>query len=314
MKKKIKFYGFLYVDKKSGKLNFKSRDFEDRYSIYLKNAALLNLSISKCGYEFIILTNNKSYIEKKIKNEIRNSISIEEISFSTNVPRTMHFFSCHYRVDVFRYLSKLRNSISILVDLDIIIIKNLKKIKFKTFANSGIVHDISSNIFPAYGFKSVSKNLETLMGYKINCPRWYGGDFIAGSKKFFQILYTQTKKYQSRFVKLRKKLPSYTDEFFLTAAILDIKKNTSYKIIDGSKLKIWSRYWSANTKHKQMKIDYYLNFFMLHLPADKHFIANFYDNFKPVSDLKIVYFSRVSSFRYRLLNTAKKILKSIFSN
>ena len=78
--KKIKFFSFLYIDKKVERLNFKNQDFEDRYSIYLKNAALLNLAIHECGYEFVILTNNKSYILKKIKKEFMNAISIIEIS------------------------------------------------------------------------------------------------------------------------------------------------------------------------------------------------------------------------------------------
>ena len=308
MKKKF-FFGFLYVDKKAGKLNFQSKNFEERYSVYLKNAALLNLSIRKCGYKFVILTNNKAYIEKKIKKEIKDSICIQEILFNTSVPRNMHFFSCHYRVDVFRYFSKLKNTISILLDLDVVIIKNLKKINFNVFSNSGIVHDISSNIFPAYGLKKISCDLEMLTGFKINNAKWYGGDFIAGSENFFHILYLKTKKYQAKLVKLSKKFPNYTDEFFLTAAILDIEKNTNYKIVDGSKIKIWSRYWSVNTKHKQNKIETYLKFFMLHLPADKNFIANFYDSLGSAKYFKTAYVSKINSYSHRLLNKLKKIVK-----
>jgi hypothetical protein len=61
--------------------------------------------------------------------------------------------------------------------------------------------------------------------------KWYGGDFIAGSENFFHILHTKTKKYQEKFIKLSKKFSNYTDEFFLTAAILDIEKNENYKMI-----------------------------------------------------------------------------------
>jgi hypothetical protein len=313
MKKKI-FFGFLYIDKKIGKLNFQSKNFEERYSVYLKNAAQLNLSIRKCGYKFIILTNNKAYIQKKIKKDIKNSICVQEILFKTSVPRNMHFFSCHYRVDVFRYFSKLRNTISILLDLDVVIIRNLKKINFSIFSNTGIVHDISSNFFPAYGIKKVSSDLEMLTGFKINNAKWYGGDFIAGSENFFHILHTKTKKYQEKFIKLSKKFSNYTDEFFLTAAILDIEKNKNYKIVDGSKLKIWSRYWSVNTKHKQNKIENYLKFFMLHLPADKNFIANFYESFGSAKYFKKVYVSKINAYSHRLLNKFKKIVKIFYQN
>jgi len=313
MKKKI-FFGFLYIDQKAGKLNFQSKNFEERYSVYLKNAALLNLSIRKCGYKFVILTNNKAYIEKKIKKEIKDFICIQEILFNTSVPRNMHFFPCHYRVDAFKYFSKLKNTISILLDLDVIVIKNLNKINFKLFSNSGVVHDISSNIFPAYGFKKISSDLEMLTGFKIDNAKWYGGDFIAGSENFFHILYLKTKKYQTKLVKLSKKFPNYTDEFFLTAAILDIEKNADYKIIDGSKIKIWSRYWSVNTKHKQNKIENYLKFFMLHLPADKNFIASFYESFGSVKYFKKVYVSKMNAYSHRLLNKLKKIVRIFYQN
>ena len=116
--------------------------------VYLKNAALLNLFLRKYGFTFVILTNNKAYIEKKIKKEIKDFIPIEEILFNTHVPRNMHFFSCHYRVDVFRYFSTLKNTFSILLDLDVVIIKNLKKINFSKFSNSGIFSSrLSSNLF-----------------------------------------------------------------------------------------------------------------------------------------------------------------------
>ena len=311
---KIFFFGFLYIDKKAGKLNFQSKNFEERYSVYLKNAALLNLSIRKYGYKFIILTNNKAYIEKKIKKEIKDFISIKEILFDTYVPRNMHFFSCHYRVDVFRYFSTLKNTFSILLDLDVVIIKNLKKINFRKLSNNGIVHDISSNFFSAYGLKKVWCDLEILTGFTIDNAKWYGGDFIAGSEKFFRILYLKTKKYQAKLVKLSKNFHIYTDEFFLTAAILDIKKNANYKIVDGNKIKIWSRYWSVNTKHKQHKIENYLKFFMLHLPADKNFIANFYDSPSSVKYFKTVYINKINSYSHRLINTLKKLVKFLIKN
>jgi hypothetical protein len=312
--KKIKFFSFLYIDKKVERLNFKNQDFEDRYSIYLKNAALLNLAIHDCGYEFVILTNNKSYILKKIKKEFMNAISIIEIAFPLKVSKSMHFYCCHYRVDIFKYLSKLKNTSSILLDLDVVILKNLKKINYKIFENCGVVHDISSNIFPAYGFKKIKENLQMLMGYKVKNPRWYGGDFIGGSEKFFQILHSLTKKYQSKFTKLKKKFPSYTDEFFLTAAILDIKKNIKYKIVDGCHLRVWSRYWSINTIHKQMNIKKYFNFYMLHLPADKEFIAKFYDKLRLSKDFKIAYIEKISSFSHILKNLMKKFFRVLLIN
>ncbi len=135
MSKEIHFFGLLHLKKKENlKLNFKSRNEREKHIIYLKNAIVLNEQLKNLGYNFELITNNKKYLEFLLK-ELNFYIKIKEINFKTYVPPNTHFYACHYRVDIFRYLSSLKNSYSILIDLDVLVLKKLynleKKKKFK---------------------------------------------------------------------------------------------------------------------------------------------------------------------------------------
>ena len=57
------------------------------------------------GYKFILLCNNLVELENIIRNH-KIDIKLKEIDFNTYVPKNIHFSSCHYRIDVFNYLSK----------------------------------------------------------------------------------------------------------------------------------------------------------------------------------------------------------------
>ena len=63
-------------------------------------------------------------------------------------------------------------------------------------------------------------------------------------------------------------------------------KIKNFKFNKSVKLKIFTRYWNTNVKHKQKSILFYRNFKILHLPADKIFLSNFLKNFDHISDPK----------------------------
>ena len=77
--------------------------------IYLKNAVLLNKQLKIYNYKFVLLTNNKDYLINLL-NRIDEKLTIKQIKFKTFVPKSTHFYSCHFRIDVFNYLSKLNNT------------------------------------------------------------------------------------------------------------------------------------------------------------------------------------------------------------
>ena len=117
--------------------------------------------LKNLGYNFELITNNKKYLEFLLK-KLNFYIKIKEINFKTYVPPNTHFYACHYRVDIFRYLSSLKNSYSILIDLDVLVLKKLYNLEKKKNLNIALVNDITHNVLPAYGEKNILKKLNIL--------------------------------------------------------------------------------------------------------------------------------------------------------
>jgi hypothetical protein len=46
-----------------------------------------------------------------------------------------------------------------------------------------IVYDISDQVFSAYGAKRIKADIEAVAGEILADPRWFGGEFIGGSRK-----------------------------------------------------------------------------------------------------------------------------------
>ncbi len=317
MNNQICFFGLLHFKKNENKnLNFNSVTETEKALVYVKNAILLDKQLKYYGFNLIILTNKETFLKKILKN-LKYELKLKSINFRTNVPKNTHFYSCHFRVDVFRYFSKLYNIYSVLLDLDILLINNPKKIIYYKKKNISLLNDITQNVLPAYGKSNILKKLKTL-NPNIKQVNWYGGDFFAGNNIFYKNLYNASNFYQKKFVKNIKKLKDQTDELFISASIFDLKKNSSLKINSVKRSNIFARYWNTNVLHEQKKIEYYKKFSMLHIPADKIFLSKCYDNFKNKQSYKNEYFQYVSSFKNisiikiskYLPNFIKKILKN----
>ena len=96
--REIRFFGLLHFKRNENKrLNFNSINDDQKALVYLKNAILLDKQLKFYGHYLILITNE------------------------TQVPKDTHFYSCHFRVDIFKHFSKLKNIYSVLLDLDILV-------------------------------------------------------------------------------------------------------------------------------------------------------------------------------------------------
>lgn len=305
MKKiEVIFFGLLHIKKnENNKLNFRHSNDDEKILIYLKNAVLLNKQLKIYNYKFVLLTNNKDYLINLL-NRIDEKLTIKQIKFKTFVPKSTHFYSCHFRIDVFNYLSKLNNTFAILIDLDVLIFKKSSELEKIIKNKAGFVNDISSNVIPAYGYKKILEKLK-LLDNKISKVEWYGGDFFAGNSTFFKKMYIQSKKFQKIFLKFNKLLTNETDELFLTCAIINIKRRKLYKIENIANRKIFTRYWSSEVKHYQRNSNYFTKFDFLHVPADKIFLSKFYND-NNLRKMRIKYIDYLNSYIF----LSKKYIKS----
>ena len=306
-KNDICFFGLLHITKNENvSLNFKSQNDVHKILVYLKNAITLDQQLKRQGYKFVLITNEFKYLNKLLK-KINYKLKIKEIKFTTFVPKNTHFYACHFRVDVFRYLSSLKKKYSILLDLDVLILKKLSKISYYRNNNINLVNDITNNVIPAYGKKNILKSLQTL-DKRIKKVKWYGGDFFSGNYSFFKILYKYSNFFQKKLINNIDILSDQTDELFMSVAINEIKNKKKYIVKNTTDENIFTRYWNTNVKHNQKQLTYYKKFNILHIPADKIFLSNCYDRLDKNYFFRDEYFAYVSSVRNILKKKISQIL------
>lgn len=273
----IKVYGLLHLQEHEySAVNLKVKSFADQIKVYLDNAALLSKSLETQEIQFILLTNDFEKLTS-LKSEAHKNLKIEQISFPTKVPSGINFYSAHFKVDVFRYISKQNDDYLIFCDLDMVCLKPLPAV-FKTIISEKIplVYEITDQIIPANGHEAMIEELQIIN----NAPsegRWIGGEFVSGTPEFFkkfvekidEILPIYFKNLQNRSISSLG-----NDEVYSTAAIEKLRRDNVY-IGEAGLSNIVGRFWSSGTGHVQKTFEHFENMFMLHLPADKKFLSEF---------------------------------------
>ncbi|WP_300899024.1 hypothetical protein [uncultured Duncaniella sp.] len=137
----VKFYTLLYIDIEE-KRQWQGTVWtgEDRLKIFLRNAAVLNKSLTEFGgFEpLTILTNKPKHIQLLSEEIGYKNYNIKEIEFNLNVPKGIKFYSAHFKIDAFKFLSSCpEDEYSILMDNDIVLLRELPK-AFHRIIDNGI--------------------------------------------------------------------------------------------------------------------------------------------------------------------------------
>lgn len=306
----VKFYGLLYLSpEKDSVVNSHVMNFEDQVSVYLDCAISLAKSLSSRGISFILLTNNSDFLGDLSSSKAK-FLQIKEIDFFTEVPSDAKFYSAHFKLDVFRYLASLNEDYVGLCDLDMICINDMPSSLSNNIKKKiPMCYDISDQVIPAYGHDTITQSLKMIHGLDGE-GRWTGGEFIAGSSDFFQILSKEADHLFENYKRHIKRLHHVGDEAFTSAALEIIRMKGIY-IADAGTLGIVGRYWSSKCLHPQKPIEYFHRSFLLHLPADKRFLAGLANqkNSEPV-EFKIQYekYRKSVKLTSSLKGTIRKLL------
>lgn len=293
---KVGFYGLLYLceeDTFAGNISAKS--FRDKIATYVNCAITLSNSLQSKGCDFTLLTNNRKAIEEIVQTE-GQALQVKEIPFTITVPQEIHFYSAHFKLDAFRYLSSLGDSYVALCDLDIICINDLPHC-FSNIIEQKIpmFYDISDQAIPVVGDKVIIRDLETVHGLASE-GRWAGGEFISGTPEFFQALIQAIDSIYDNYINNIPNLNHVGDETATSAALEMLRKRGTY-IADAGTLGIVGRFWRVETVHPQKSFDYFQRCFLLHLPSDKEFLARMVtDKSMELSEFTTVYANYVKAW------------------
>lgn len=290
------FFGLLHVakDKHLGG-NFKDKGQLDAINVYYNNAVLLSNSLKRHGIAFRLITNNKATVLLAKKNS--DLIDVVEIPFLMDVPERIKFYSAHYKIEVFKYFSRLELDYCVLVDLDCICIgKSLLNLKKLISEKKPLAYDITNQTTCLVTPKRISDDLR-LVTNRDALGQWYGGEFIGGTPKFFASLYFSIEMNLSNYFRCYSLLHHQGDEVLLSAAIQELRKS-NIDVVDVGKNNIITRYWSNYVPHTQPNKRKVMDSLILHLPRDKRFLSIFLKLGLPLSSFHRFYWPYVYVIRF----------------
>ena len=308
-------YGLLHLaEGERSLLNDRVKNFQQQIKLYIKNAIGLSDSLRRKDIKFTLLTNRLDLVSKALVGiERKDTLRIEKIDFPTKIPSGVRFYSTHFKLDVFRYFSLLnkdRNPYIGLCDLDMIALNEIPTCLTNIVKDKlPMCYDISDQVIPAYGHDIIIRDMESISG--INSEgRWIGGEFILGSPDFFLSLINEIDNVFGRYVNKINGLHHIGDEVLISVALEQIRRKGIY-VADAGTLGIVGRYWSGKTRHSQKDFDYYKDCFLLHLPADKQFLASL-ANTAIVNDVQFIKkFNKYLMHKNSVYAMSKKILNRI---
>ena len=253
----MKFYGLLYVGERSERhANLRGADPLD---VYLRCAALCQASANASAYDYELVTNEPGLLGARAST-LGLDLAILGTTFEWPVPLGIPFRSAHFKLELIeQFGTGGYGSKTALLDLDAVITKPLGEVPEGLMA-----YDISDQVLPAYGQDVVRVDLSRVRGEPVS-PRWFGGEFLAGSPSQFAELSLRVRSCWARYVAAIGELHHVGDEMLLSAALAGQPVASATPFI--------ARWWSARTLTLFDRFADVQDRAILHLPADKEFLA-----------------------------------------
>lgn len=272
--KQIYFHTLLFVDhkNKSLSLNGISGSFEQQILTYIRCCESLALSLNHfTSVQLNVITNDKAYI-----NERSETLKTTQITFEIEIPKDIAFYAAHHKIEVLKYLSELNdsNSYHFLIDNDVLCINKIPKNLLNCISNTiPVYYDLTDLHYPAYGRDAMINAKEKVGPNNFSSTGlWAGGELIGGDSNFYKNLHREITTIWSNYLKTYKTLHHQGDEVVVSIALEILIQKGVYICNVGSFGGI-GRYWSVKTRHIQKDWKAYTNHFLVHLPADKKYLA-----------------------------------------
>ncbi|SES41943.1 hypothetical protein [Rhizobium sp. NFR03] len=271
----LRLFTVLYIDEKETQHSSIGRGVLSSRDVYVRCASNLLASCHRNGVQVEILTNQPEYVNGQLRRSGAREIAVGT-SFTRDVPKGIPFYAAHFKLDAIRQLgSGAFGDFVGLVDNDVVMLTP-PPVDFSTWTDDRLfVYDISETVLEEYGEKLVSADLKRVAAADLTSTQWYGGEFIAGSRSAFGILSERLEELWPAYKQLTGSLHHVGDEIIVSAAIDRLVDEGKILVTDvGDEKHRWiSRWFSTRSRFRQRPLSHHLGSAMLHLPADKRFIA-----------------------------------------
>jgi len=263
-----------FSDRDGNRVNSKAHSGGELFDLYIRNAVVLALTLKRHGYGFILHTNNTALCGELLDEEGRALVGVREIEAHYSPPEDIKFYSAHQKLNLYRTLAGEVGNVHCVVDLDMVMLKKLPDWLGDIWNRGlGAVYDISCQVLPSVGHERVRSDLARLTGFSSE-GRWFGGEFISGTPAFWAKLCARIESYWPAYLANYQGLSHQGDEA-LSSAAFQVLGHADIIAVDVGTFDVVKRHWSVCTHHQQPSLCGYMDkISMLHLPADKPFIAS----------------------------------------
>ena len=254
-------YGLLFVDESQRRhVNLKSRRTPALHTYFLCAVQLSN-TLSSLGLPFTVLTNAPGRLAALADQLGVARIRTAVLDFSLNIPAHFRFYHAHFKLCAFRgFASGDFGDFPILLDLDIVCRWRPRVQPRKGLLTYDLTHDIEPEAL---------HSLQVLIGPGRH--RWFGGECLGGDPTSFSQLTAEIERLLPVYVASAAQLPHISDETIVSAALNRLAGVVALHDVVAERF--LERWWSAPTSHLQRRINETCSTALIHLPADKNFIA-----------------------------------------
>lgn len=242
--------------------------------IYIGCAALLAKSAHAAGYEITLFTNEEALVRRHFDAlDVVGSVRIEQRAFVSRLDRSVQHRSAHHKLDVIRELAQGDDGrTSMLVDLDAVFLRPLRLGELPNARQIGC-YDISGAMRAESAGRSDDDIRHLTQRFRDGSPRWFGGEAIAGNAAKFREFLEYLDEVEPRYWELRDRLYHTGDEAPVSSA-LNLYLAKGGAISEMGDRRTIARWWTAGRPFRQPDFSAVVDRAILHLPADKEFLAS----------------------------------------
>ena len=264
--------GLLVLD--DGSTNFANiRDVRHAGTIYIRCAALLAKSVIAAGHRPVIVTNRAEPLARAfVALGVPDGTAFVERAFQSKLERGAMHRAAHHKLDIIRDLADLPgDDPAMIVDLDAVFLRPLGPGDLPARGAIGC-YDITPDMGRESDGRSTG-DLHAILG-EIACdPRWYGGEAIIARPWDYRALVALLDEVEPRYWALRPMLYHSGDEAPVSAA-LNLLTRRGGRLHDLGIANTIVRWWTAKRPFPQPRLTELTDRAILHLPADKEFLAS----------------------------------------
>ena len=264
----IVFGTLLWIDEKNhSAVNNKNKKIES----YFRQVDVLNKTLQDVfGATLHVFTNNPAPLVSWFGKRKKPAPVFVPIDSDMNIPEGTSFYTAHYKIEALKKGASLLEKEEdrfVLLDSDVIAVRPLDKEQTDLLKdNDLVIYDISDQVFPAYGKDKIKKDLEFILENSLENPKWFGGEFIAGSQTALLKLVTDVKAVLPRYFAGIKDFHHQGDEMFISAVLNRYLQKGEGRILIQNPHYFVSRHWSRYTKPS---LSFHMRHNFIHCPGSK---------------------------------------------